>query len=403
MFRVLTSVVLVLIYLPLVVGQANVQRVQSGPWRPVSETSTPLSAARIALFDFMFQEPAFLHAGPELASILGEPVIETEYVVEAYVDGEYAIATMKFEIVDDTGTTIGPLAMARHTRSGRPRYVGIMNVPAHPFRIVLTGHRIDGQPFRREHAKLFRPVDRLPSPPERLGHSRPEWLALVERAVEEASPQLIAEVKTDLAAQAPGVIVVPRMQVSNVIYAPLFSALGRPIGVRIAYDATFSQTSQFNPALRIEAKYENDRWRGRTAMEVLDSSITPMPREAYPPYGPVILNYIRTSPLVAEANYTYEGRTLYHFTADLVPDFIVHNLDRSKACIYYQKYSSSSWSHWSHEPFQQILSNHAPTTYSVVAGTWTGVIENFYGEGTLHQSFVAEGAKDCGLQPTRRF
>ena len=112
------------------------------------------------------------------------------------------------------------------------------------------------------------------------------------------------------------------------------------------------------------------------------------------------LNHIRTSPLHSGATYTYEGQTAYHFTADLVPDFIVHNLDKRKVCIYYQKYRSSQREQ---EPFAQILDNEAATRYSVVVGNHEGRIENFFAEGTFHRSFVAEGATDCGPQPTRRF
>ena len=121
---------------------------------------------------------------------------------------------------------------------------------------------------------------------------------------------------------------------------PALLAQGRPIGLRIAYDAQFSETGLFNPAVGVEGKNDNERWRSRTRMEVLDSTITPMPREAFPPFGPVILNDIRTSPLQSGATYRYEAGKVYHFTADLVPDFAIHNLDRNKVCIYYPKRSS---------------------------------------------------------------
>ena len=114
----------------------------------------------------------------------------------------------------------------------------------------------------------------------------------------------------------------------------------------------------------------------------------------------MILNDIRTSPLQSGATYTYEEGTVYHFTADLVPDFVVHNLDGSKACIYYQRYR---YSPWSQKPFAEILTYEGPTTYSVLAGGRRGLVENFFSEGTFHHGFVAEGATDCGPQPTRRF
>ena len=70
-------------------------------------------------------------------------------------------------------------------------------------------------------------------------------------------------------------------------------------------------------------------------------------------------------------------------------------------CFYKQfKYSPES-----QQAFAQILAIEAPTPYRVAIGStaFKGSIQNFYGEGTFHQSFVLEGAQDCGEQPTRRF
>jgi len=396
MLQRLARVALLLGTFSVSAGQTNVSVAQDASPRPVRDITEPPSAAQVALLDFKFQEPSFRSFAP----IDSEPVIGAEYVVEAHVDGEHAVATMKFEIVDDTGIAIAPIAIGRQTRSGFPRYLGVMTVPAHPFRIVLTGHTVNGEPFRRADDKVFRPIERA-APRPQSSHGLPAgWIELIERLVEDKGPQLIAEVKADLASKPSAVMAIPRMEVFNVTYAPLFSAQGRPIGLRIAYDAKFSETGQFNPAVEAEGKYDNDGWQGRTRMEVLDSTITPMPSEAFRPYGPVILNDIRTSPLQSGATYTYEEGTVYHFTADLVPDFIVHNLNRSKACIYYQRYRSSPWAQ---KPFAEILTYEGPTTYSVLVGGRRALVENFFSEGTFHRSFVAEGAQDCGPQPTRRF
>ena len=398
MLQTLARVALLLGIFPISTDQTSVSVTQDASPRPVRDITEPPSAAKVDLLDFRFQEPSFRSMAP----IESEPVIGAEYVVEAHIpiDGERAVATMKFEIVDETGTAVAPISMLRDTRSGFPRYLGVMTVPAYPFRVVLTGHSVNGEPFRRQDHKLFRPLDRPPSRPESSDGDAARWLELLARVIEEKGPQLVAEMKADLARMRSDVIVIPRMEVSNVTYAPLFSAQGRPIGLRIAYDAQFSETGLFNPAVGVEGKYDNERWRSRTRMEVLDSTITPMPREAFPPFGPVILNDIRTSPLQSGATYRYEAGTVYHFTADLVPDFAIHNLDRNKVCIYYQKHRSSPLSE---KPFAEILTYEGPTTYSVLVGGRTALVENFFSEGMFHRSFVAEGAKDCGPQPTRRF
>jgi hypothetical protein len=373
----------------------------TGP-RAVSDNTEPPKASEISFAEFQFQQPTFLHGGPDLFRIEGEPVIGRRYVVEAYVFGDEAIADLQFEAVDERGMSIGPVPIARKPGpSGSSRFVGLMIVPAQPFRVAIAGRGIDGQPFRRVHRHLFVPADRAPLPRSWRGLTSEE-VTLLQRMVDEIGPQLVAGVEEDVAANGGGAIVMPRMQVSNVTYAPLLSAAGHPIGLRIGYDVTFSERGQYNPEVRVEAEYKQPGWRGLTRMNVLDSRIMPMPREAFPPYDEIVLNEIRSSPLEAGAHYTYEGGTVYHFTADLVPNYAIHNFDKTRSCLYYQQFRHSPDSQ---KRFAQILAAERPTPYTVSIGrtAFKGSIQNFSGDGTFHQSFVAEGAQDCGEQPTRRF
>ncbi len=393
------SLAVLLLALPVWVVQTAVPpSVPSGP-QPVKDVTEPPKASEISLGSFEFQQPAFLHAGPGLFRIEGEPVIGAESVVEAYIYGDEAIATVKFEAVDTNGTVLEPVVIAR-APYGSSRFIGMMIVPAHPFRIVITGEAIDGQTFRRAHKRLFRPIDRADARPRSWPGLSPESATLVQRSLDEVGPQLIADVRTHLATAATGRIVMPRTRIFNVMYAPLFSTQGRPIGLRITYEAKFSEKGQYDPGVSADARYDSGVRRGFSRMTVLDSTIAPMPREAYPPHDEVLLNDIRTSPLDAGAHYTYEGDTVYRFTADLVPNFVVHNLERTKSCIHYQQYTHSPETE---KAIAQILATETPTTYSVTVGTFKGRIQNFYGEGTFFKSFVAEGAKDCGPTPTRRF
>ena len=333
----------------------------------------------------------------------GEPVMGALHVAEAHVWGTEAIATAKFDAVDESGQPIEPLAIARKPGpSGSWRFVGLVTVPIRPFRVVLSGRDIHGQPFRRVYRRLFTPTDRAPSRAALWADLSPEEASFMRRMLDEAGPRLITEVQSDLAPTQDGVIVIPRMQVSNVTYAPLLSAHGRPIGLRIAYDALFSEWGQYNPDVQVEAEYKPRSWQRLTRMEVLDSRITPMPREAFQPYDAIRFGELRMSPLESGAHYTYEAGTIYHFTADLVPNYAVHNLDKSKKCIYYQQFPYSAESK---AAFAQILATVAATPYAVAIGrgAFKGRIQNFYGEGIFHQSFVEEGAPDCGPQPTRRF
>lgn len=190
-------------------------------------------------------------------------------------------------------------------------------------------------------------------------------------------------------------IVMPRTRVSNVTYAPYLSKAGRPLGLRIMYDVEFSQDGYYNPELKLFLDYQKSEWRGRIDMYPLTGSIEPQPAEpGSPQEQPHMLAY--------GAGYLYRAGTTYHFTAELVPDYVIQNKEKTKFCIYYQKYK--------YDPsmqvaFNEILASKMPTKYSVhIANTaFYGEIEGLHSQHTVLESFKAEGAQDCGEQPTDRF
>ena len=190
-------------------------------------------------------------------------------------------------------------------------------------------------------------------------------------------------------------IVMPRTRVSNVAYAPYLSKAGRPLGLRIMYDVEFSQDGYYNPKLELFLDYQKSEWRGRIDMYPLTGSIEPQPAETGSPQDqPHILSY--------GAGYLYRAGTSYHFTAELVPDYVIQNKEKTKFCVYFQKYK--------HDPsmqvaFTEILASKMPTKYSVhIANTaFYGEIEGLHSQHTLLESYKAEGAQDCGEQPTDRF
>ena len=151
----------------------------------------------------------------------------------------------------------------------------------------------------------------------------------------------------------------------------------------------------YNPELHVAPVYENEDWRGLVHMEVLNGSITPLPEESgSPQVRPNLLSY--------GAGYVYQGRTTYHFTADLVPEYVFQNEQKTKLCVYNQRfrYQPQSRAAW-----KALLANRSPTRYEAYIDNtgFNGEIEDFYDQGTLYLSFVVEGAQDCGVQPTSRF
>ena len=94
------------------------------------------------------------------------------------------------------------------------------------------------------------------------------------------------------------------------------------------------------------------------------------------------------------ADFLYEARTTYHFSADLVPGFIAPGSGGSPACIWREGFRTARDPE---KAFANLLSREGPSTYRVSIGdrVFDGRIESFAGEGTLYRNLVAEGTQDC--------
>lgn len=391
----MTRPLLLLALLPPIYAGQTVSLVPTAP-RPLINIAKPLSVAEIDVTDVDFLEPRFGHGGIDLVPLEGEPVAGKEYVVEARIYGENAMAHATFEVLDESGRAIQALAMGRKPEVWTPRFLGMMTVPQKSFRIALSGEATDGRPFRRVSSRLVRPLDRalVPNPqPEMLPAEAQEFRRLIDAAGADAV-RAMKEFTEDYAAT---VIVMPRVVVSNVTYAPLLSAAGRPLGLRVTYDAEFSAPGMHNPELRVEAEYPPATRPGVPWMRVVNSSITPLPREAYQPWKEAAIDEDRRTLLQSTAQYIYQERTVYHFTAELVPDFIGYTRDHPKGCIYWQQYVHSPDEH---AALMKILNSDAPGSYRLTIRSTAGFvarIANVYGEGTLYRNFEAEGFPDCGV------
>jgi hypothetical protein len=130
-------------------------------------------------------------------------------------------------------------------------------------------------------------------------------------------------------------------------------------------------------------------------MTPLTGSVEPKPEEPGTPQ-------IQPHMLAYDAGYIYRGGTTYHFTAEYVPDYVVQNENKTKFCIYHQKYKQSAQQQ---AVWGEILASRAPTTYRLFINNtdFIGEIEGLDAQGTLLKNFMAVGDKDCGEQPTNRF
>lgn len=369
--------------------------------RPLRNVGAPPTVQEISFQTFDIQDTAFLHDGPGLFGIDGEPQIGRRYPVLAEIGGDQAIRQARFDIVEQQGAPIAPLIMARQGTPGSSHFFGMMTVPDRPFRIVLTGETVDGQPFKRVHRRLFQPVAQA-SRRQQLEGLAPDQAAAFQRLIDESDPRIKAEVEAQVAGITDPTFAMPQMRVANVTYAPLLSPAGRPRGVRISYEATFSHRSAYTGGVRLALRDTNDRWRGMAGMQVADSRVEPTPHFAHKPYAPFTSSEFYWSPLEHDGTFIYDQGITYKFTADFEPQFIVHNLERTRTCVAYQLGSPGSEQRAS---LQQLMVSQQPATYSVVINdpAFKATIRNFYPPSAFRQTYESEGAQDCGPTPTRRF
>jgi hypothetical protein len=358
--------------------------------RPVKQLPVqPRLTEEISFEKFEFQQ-LIISRHPGMFGLEGEPTKGFRYFIEARIYGEEAIATAKFEAVDEAGNVIQKILIGRQPHAGGGSdFYGVMKVPDRPFRVVLSGEGIDGKNYRLTYERLFRPTTRQQTPVRdpagRLpanARQRRQLLALVQQQMD--------KLEEDVKKNAPEMIVLPRTRVSNVMYAQYLSKSGRPLGLRITYDVEFSHDGYYNPELLLFLNYKNVEWRGRITMTTLTGSIEPKPEEPGAPQDQPHVGY--------GAGYLYKAGTTYHFTAEYIPDFVNYNENRSKFCINYQK---NKYSPEAEAAFKEILANNTPSPYSIeIRNTdFVGVIEGLPSQSELLKSFVADGAKDCAPQP----
>jgi hypothetical protein len=366
--------------------------------RPVKDVTRQPKAADVEFAAFDFEQPNLYELSVHFGRIDGEPSIGARYGIRAVIGGERAIAWAALEVIDQQGERVQPVIVAPSALGGSyDEWIGMMTVPALSFRVALSGETVDGQPFRRIFGRLFRPVN---APPHKLlfrelpGFSR-EDAEIFQRQLDEQAPVVIAEREALVAQNPSGKVVMPRMSVSNVSYAPLLSRAGAPIGVRVAYDVTFSRSGEYSPGLRIAAEGAGGFIIGRNPLIVMRTAIEPLPRDAYAPHNPPVDTY---GFYAEQANFLYEGSTVYTFTIELVPNYVVFQNDHVTACLSRLRFGRER------DPqnaFSRMLANEGPTTYRLYIGTdaFEGRVEKFYGEGTFYRNLVADGLPDCDEKP----
>lgn len=394
---VISLAVAVLLVLALLSIKQNdsspgVSQKRSWPVEKVPRSST--TVADIEFVDFRFEQFAMSRYGPTPFPIDFLPSKGTKYFVTPDLIGTERITTIKFEAVDEHGALIAVIpTIQRIGPDGDPEFYGVMLIPDRPFRVVASGQAVDGSQYKVTYESLFVPRGE-PSKPNAGFPLEPKEAKKTLALLKDAERKEYSKVEQEFAKFRDGMIVMPRTRVFNVNYTPIFSLSGRPLGVRLTYEVEFSQDGWYNPELGVIPEFENREWLGKMNMAVLDGRIEPKPIEESP--------QVQSHPLEYGAGYVYRANTTYHFTAELFPDYVIRNEQKTKFCLYNQKFN---YDPSLTEARKAILASKTPITYrvSIKNSGFEGLIEKFYSHHELYDSFVAEGAVDCGPQPTSRF
>lgn len=362
--------------------------------RPIKEiTQSQVSANDIDFFSFEFLRPYLGYEGPNFSEINGEPSIGIEYLVKAKLFAQEAIAAVKFELVNESGRVIHSLRFFKaNTSLDDGDYYGLVKVPAVPFRIAISGHSINGVTYRRVHERLFRPLRRLPAPP-RVPPGTPSAKAKrIRKILEGEELRARAHLEKELSNNSDGVIVVPRVTLTNVTYEPYLSEKGKPLGIRLRYNVQFSVDGNYAHSLHVYPIDEETDYHSQVDMQVVSEMVAPLP-------GPLasVHNNVKddVSNLVQDGRAAwYNANTVYHFVVNLIPDFIIQNAAATKYCIYDQKHkhTARSLKRW-----DALRESQRLIKYRIMIRQlgYLGETEVFYPLKAFYDSFLNGGASSC--------
>jgi len=338
---------------------------------------------RIDLRSFEFEEPYFGREGLGYSPTKSEPSKRAKQLAEARLSGQAEASTVKFEAIDESGNALEVLYLFKVTDAlDDDDYVGFVDVPHQPFRVMISGQEISGASYSRVYDHLFRPRNEPPTPAALLSNSMPGE----ERRYK-------AEWDAKRRANPDGVIVLPHMQVTNVVHEPYRSASGSTLGIRLSYDIQFSKASVYSVTPTVSPFFEDYDLRGSVGMKVAGYTIDPVP-EVQQQYPPGFHGFIMPA--------GYKSSVVYHFVVDMVPDYAIQNAAGTRYCVYNRKFQNSPKASGK---WETLKTQDVPVKYLVSIGSvnFRGEIPGLYSQKTFYEGFLREGARDCGASPGINF
>ena len=158
-------------------------------------------------------------------------------------------------------------------------------------------------------------------------------------------------------------------EVSNMTDEILFSPKGNPIGIRLKYSMRFPDNNYFweSSSMSPEKYLGVSIWAD---MRIANRNIEP--------------------PMIGTDPLKYEQGKTYNFTVDMIPYFVIQNVDKTKLCIMNppKEYAAA---------FQKLIQNNEAVRFNIrVSGTkFTGITTNTYSPKEFYDTAIKEGAFEC--------
>jgi len=338
----------------------------------------------IGLYAFEFKELYFGREGPSYSAIIGEPSKKAQQLAEARLSGQGGVSTVKFEAMGASGNALNVLYLFKvNDALDDDQYLGFVDVPDQPFRVMVSGQDTSGAAYRRVFDHLFRPRDEPPARP-----------ALFTKSMLDEEQRYKAEFAAERRANPDGIVILPHMQVTNVMHEPYRSANGNTLGIRFSYDIQFSKAAIYAPTPSVIPFFENFDFRGSVRMKVGGDTINPRPEFVQQLYPPGFHGFIMPA--------QYRSGVVYHFVVDMVPDYAIQNAAKTKYCIYNRKFQNSSKASgiW-----EALRTQDVPVRYlvSIESVNFHGEITGLYPQKEFYEGLLRERAEDCGPSPSFNF
>lgn len=349
----------------------------------VTDAALRAAAREIQILGFNFQEIYYGFEGPNYTRSDREPTRGEVLLAEAAVFGVELIATARFELIDEGGRVIETLRFVkRDTANDDGAFAGAVHVPARPFRVAVSGTDVTGAPYRHVYERLFRPTPDKHAAPRMPPGLPPGEEAGIRRLLAEQDAETKARFEREARKHPQGLIVLPRMEVSDVTYEPLLSDGAKPLGMRLRYSVRVSEDGYYRLDPYVTPVYTLNSLRGKVRLKVIEGDISPRP-EGMTGGAAEVLRFG-----VAR----YKAGTTYCIVADLIPDFAIRNAAKTRFCITRSRFGETAEIVW-----RRLTTDESPVRYSVaVRGTdFSGETGDFFPPGVFYRSLRAEGAGEC--------